>query len=139
MRTVFADACYWIALLNPNDQLHDMAQGVSQNLPPCRTVTTEMVLVELLNALSGYGATMRVKAAQVVKRLATDPNVEVVPQTSRLFQVATHRYASRKDKEWGLTDCASFLVMEEKDLSEALTNDHHFEQAGFTALIKKPS
>jgi predicted nucleic acid-binding protein len=137
MKTLFADACYWIALLNPKEGLHAKAQAVSKELGPCRIVTSEMVLVELLNGLSGYGSKMREKAEQTVKQLSENPNVEVVPQTSSQFRAALERYATRKDKEWGVTDCASFIVMEGKNLSEALTYDHHFEQAGFTLLLKE--
>ena len=136
MKRVFADACYWIALLNPKDRLHETAKRVSRGLGPCRIVTSEMVLVEFLNSLGGYGHEQRGVAAQTVKRLKNDPNVEVVPQTSLQFMSTVERYASRLDKEWGATDCASFLLMEEKTMSEALTVDRHFKQAGFTILME---
>lgn len=136
MRIVFADACYWIALLNPKDRLHEVAKRVSRELGPCRIVTSEMVLVELLNGLGGFGDDKRKVAAQTVKSLESDPNVQIVPQTSLQFRYAVERYASRLDKEWGATDCASFLLMEEKCMSEALTADHHFRQAGFTILME---
>lgn len=137
MKNVFADACYWIALLNPNDSLHETARQVSKELGPCRIVTSEMVLVELLNSLGKFGDSMRKATAQTVKNLKNNHNVEIVPQTSLQFRSAVERYESRLDKEWGATDCASFLLMEEKGMSEALTNDHHFEQAGFSILLKK--
>jgi len=44
-------------------------------------------------------------------------------------------YQQRPDKEWGLTDCISFVVMQEQGISEAFTSDHHFTQAGFTILL----
>jgi type I restriction enzyme R subunit len=65
-----------------------------------------------------------------------NPNITVVPQTRDLFRRAVDRYENRGDKEWSLTDCASFLVMEELGIKEALAHDHHFEQAGFTALLR---
>lgn len=136
MKRVFADACYWIALLNPKDGLHEVAKRVSRELGPCRIVTSEMVLVELLNGLGRFGNDKRKVAAEAVKRLEGNPNVEIVPQTSLQFRSAVERYASRLDKEWGATDCASFLLMEEKAMSEALTVDHHFKQAGFTILME---
>ncbi len=136
MKTVFADATYWLALLNPNDQLHQRAIAVSSRLGSCRVVTSEMTLSELLNGLSGRGSLLREKAIQTVKSLSDNPNVEVVPQTSRQFRRASDRYGSAVDKEWGITDCSSFDIMEEKRISEALTYDHHFEQAGFRALLR---
>ena len=136
MKSVFADACYWIALLNPKDLLHEAAKRVSRELGPCRIVTSEMVLVELLNGLSGFGDEKRKVAAQTVNSLESNPNVEIVPQTSMQFRSAVVRYASRLDKEWGATDCASFLLMEEKGMSEVLTADNHFKQAGFTILLE---
>jgi uncharacterized protein len=136
MRTVFADATYWIALLNPHDQLHNRAIEISSRLGSCRVVTSERTLSELLNGLSGRGSLLREKAIQTVKSISNNPNVEVVPQTSHQFHRALDRYFSAADKEWGITDCSSFDIMEEKRISEALTYDHHFEQAGFKALLR---
>ena len=135
MKRIFADACYWIALLNSNDRLHDKAIKVSQRLGRCKIVTSEMVLVELLNSLGRYGESMRAIASSTIKRLASDPNVEIVPQTSLQFRNAVEHYASRLDKEWGVTDCASFLLMQEIGITEALTADHHFKQAQFAVLM----
>ena len=72
----------------------------------------------------------------VVRKIAANPNVEVVAQTSIQFREAFDLYASRPDKEWSLTDCASFNLMRERGVSEALAHDHHFEQAGFVALLR---
>lgn len=69
--------------------------------------------------------------------LAHHPNVEIVPQTDTQFTGAVHRYAARSDQTWCLTDCASFLVMEERDITEALAYDRDFEQAGFVALLRE--
>ena len=65
-----------------------------------------------------------------------NPNVEVVAQTSIQFREALELFASRADKERSLTDCASFNLMRERGVSEALAHDHHFEQAGFVALLR---
>ena len=82
MRTVFADACYWIALFDPRDKLHQKANETSQNLGKCRIVTSEMVLAEFLNGLSGKGSEIRGKAVKASRAIMESPNVEVVPQTS---------------------------------------------------------
>ena len=135
VRTVFADAGYWIALSTPRDE-HRMAQDVARQLAPLRIVTTEMVLVEFLTFMSRRGRHGRERAAHVVKELISDPYVEVVPQTSAQFEAALDRYASRLDQRWSLTDCASFLLMEEMHISEALAHDRDFQQAGFIALLR---
>lgn len=134
MKTVFADTGYWAALLNPKDQLHAKAGQVSSGLGKVRILTTEMVLDELLAALSKVP--LRPYAIRGVEAIRSNPNVEVVPQTSLQFVSAFDSYRSVSDKEWSLTDCASFVLMRERGLTEALAHDHHFEQAGFIALLR---
>jgi predicted nucleic acid-binding protein len=134
VKTVFADTGYWAALLNPKDQLHEKAGQVSTTLGKFRILTTEMVLDELLSALSKVP--LRSFAIRGVEAIRSNPNVEVVPQTSLQFVSAFESYRSMSDKEWSLTDCASFVLMRERGLTEALAHDHHFEQAGFVALLR---
>ena len=86
MKIVFADTGYWEALLNPNDQLHSKARQVSEKLGKVRLVTTEMVLDELLAALSKIP--VRSFAVSGVRAIRSNPNVEVVPQTSLQFLAA---------------------------------------------------
>ena len=138
MRTVFADTGYWIAMLNPADGLHKRAETVAEQLAPFRIGTTEMVLVEVLDSVSSWGLHLRSLAAKNVKAWLSGPKVDVVPHTSDRFRAALDRYASRLDQDWSLTDCASFLVMEEMNIREALAHDHNFEQAGFIALLRAP-
>jgi predicted nucleic acid-binding protein len=95
-----------------------------------------MVLAEVLNALGSRGETIRAKAAEAVEQLRQAPNVTIVPQTSAQFAEALAFYRGHGDKEWSLTDCASFLIMRDSGLTEALARDRHFEQAGFTALLR---
>ena len=137
MRTVFADSGYWIALLDPSDGLHERAETVARQLTPFRLVTTEMVLAEVLTLATIRGEHIRALAAERVKGWITDPRVDVVPQTSDLFRAALDLYACRLDKEWSLTDCASFVLMEQMNIREALAHDHNFEQAGFIALLRQ--
>ena len=136
MKEVFADAGYWIAVFMPRDHLHGKAMQVSKTLGSCRLVTSEMVLVELLNALSNCGTELRTTAADAVERLRRDANVSIVPQSSSQFSAALKFYQRRADKNWSLTDCASFLIMEERAIQEALAHDRGFQQAGFTALLR---
>ena len=136
MKTVFADTGYWIALLNPKDDWHGRAIETSRALGKCRLVTTEMVLDELLAALSKVPVRgLVISGTDAIRR---NPNTEVMPQTSIQFSEAFDLYRSMPDKEWSLTDCASFVLMRQRGISEALAHDHHFEQAGFTALLRLP-
>ncbi|MCY3881243.1 MAG: PIN domain-containing protein [Chloroflexi bacterium] len=136
MRVVFADAAYWIALWNPRDAMHERALAVVERLGSAAVVTTQVVLFEALNFMAGMGEFRRLFAVRMVRELEENPDVEIVPQTDTQFRSAVDRYAARPDQTWGLTDCASFLLMEERNIVEALTHDRDFEQAGFTALLR---
>lgn len=134
MKVVFADTGYWEAVLNPKDNLNTKARAISSDLGKSRILTTEMVLDELLAALSPLPE--RTFAIRGVDAIRNNPNVEVVPQTSIQFREAFDLYKKMSDKEWSLTDCASFAIMKARGISEALAHDRHFEQAGFTALLR---
>ena len=136
MPEVFADTGYWIALLNERDSLHAKARELSERFSAAIIVTTEMVLTELLNHASGGGSQKRRLAAEAVRDWMADANIVVVPQTSIQFQAALERYLTRLDHSWSVVDCASFIVMETRQIQEALAFDRHFEQAGFTALMR---
>ena len=136
MNAVFADAGYWIALFNPRDQLHAKAISVSTTLQGRSIVTSQMVLTEFLNHYAALGQLFRQRAVQVVRSLQGNVDVEVVPQTDAQFAAALTLYAQRPDKEWGITDCASFLTMQERGITEALAYDDHFYQAGFIPLLR---
>ena len=136
MREIFADTGYWVALIMPRDQLHDIARRITDELPPHRMVTTEMVLVELLNAMSKGGRQNLELASRMLRDIYDDDTIEIVPQSSLQFREAASRYADRLDQRWGVTDCASFLLMEERGITEALSYDRDFLQAGFVALLR---
>jgi uncharacterized protein len=70
----------------------------------------------------------------LIRALESDPETEIIPPDPALFARGLDLFARRPDKAWSLTDCISFAVMSERGLTEALTGDHHFEQAGFRAL-----
>ena len=95
-----------------------------------------MVLTELLNCFADSSDRKGIVAV-AVGAVMQDPNTEIVPQTSLQFRDALGRYKARPDKEWSLTDCASFLIMEQRGILEALAYDHHCEQAGFKALLRE--
>ena len=137
MITVFADTSYWIAFLNEDDDLYEIAIKTTEKLFPMQIITSEMVLSELLNHVSKKGENFRNAAVNFINQLNEDPNVVIMPQTSQLFTSAFQLYAQRQDKAWSHTDCSSFCIMEELGITEALTYDKHFEQAGFVALLRR--
>lgn len=134
MRRIFADTSYWMALVNPRDLLHQKAIGASQKLSSESLLTTEMVLVELLNSFSD--SLYRDAVGRMVGRLRQDSNLTIIPQSSRQFESALRRFQQAGDKSWSLTDCASFEAMQAENIQAALTHDRHFEQAGFEALLR---
>jgi predicted nucleic acid-binding protein len=136
MKLVFADTGYWVAVLNPKDDWHSRANEVSRDLGKFRILTSEMVLDELLAALSKVA--VRPMVIRSVEAIRSNPNIEVVPQTSLQFGEAFDLYRHMQDKEWSLTDCASFGLMKNRSITEALAHDQHFEQAGFVALLRVP-
>ena len=137
MNAVFADAGYWIALFNPRDQLHTRAIAVSQSTQNRSIVTSQLVLIEFLNYYASLGQMFRQQAVGVVRSLQQDTNVEIVPLSDEQFEAALTLYAQRQDKTWGIIDCASFLIMEERGITEALAYDEHFRQAGFVPLLRE--
>jgi uncharacterized protein len=136
MRVVFADTGYWVALLNPHDDLHDKALKLSKAVQPAHIVTSEMVLTEVLNDFSDRRDYFRQSAVNLIKSLYQHPNATIIPQTSVQFQAALTLYEQRPDKAWSQTDCVSFKIMEEQAILDALAYDKHFAQAGFTALMR---
>lgn len=131
---LFLDASYVIAILNAKDQHHQKAISLRFRVRDAAEVwTTEAVLVEIGNGLS---ATYRVEAANFIRLCYLTSNIRVVNITTRLMTDAIDLYRSRQDKTWGLTDCISFVVMDANRISDALTADKHFEQAGFRALLR---
>ena len=129
----FADAVYFIALLSTRDRWHARAIAINRQLPGL-LVTTEWVLTEVGDAFSQPGA--RQQFIRLLDLLRQQPDVEIVPSTSDLFRRGTDFFSARPDKEWSLTDCISFVVMNERGITDTLTSDHHFEQAGFRVLLK---
>jgi predicted nucleic acid-binding protein len=130
---VFGDTVHFIALLSTGDRWHARAVAINRR-PLGLLVTTEWVLTEVGDAFSQPGA--RQKFIRLLDLLREQPDVEIVSSTSDLFRRGTSFFSARPDKEWSLTDCISFVVMNERGITDALTSDHHFEQAGFQILLK---
>ena len=132
MKAVFADAFYFVACLNRTDQHHQKAVAFALNNSRAITTTT-WILTEVADAFAASAA--RDKIAGFVAALEADANTKIIPATQSLFHRGLDRYAARSDKGWTLTDCISFIVMEDEGITEALTGDRHFAQAGFDPLF----
>lgn len=135
MATYFADTSFWMAILRRRDQYHGHAIAWNQFVIQTNSsiLTTEAVLWEWLNGLSD--ASTRSVAAEGYRRAHSDAGIEVVPFQPDLIDSAVQLYRTRPDKDWSLTDCLSFVVMEQRHLREALTTDGHFEQAGLKVMM----
>ena len=133
---VFLDTGYTIALSVESDEYHERAEELAEQLEAEKTrfITTRAILLETGNALSKER--YRQAAIALLDALEEDPSVEIVPLSEELFAKAFELFRNRPDKEWGLVDCISFIVMQERGLTEALTPDKHYEQAGFRALLR---
>lgn len=133
MKRTFADSFHLLALFNGRDAAHERAVAASKDLQGI-LVTTDWVLVETADALSDPAN--RIRCAQFIDDLRRSRRVEIEPASRVLFDAGWDLYRQRSDKDWSLTDCISFVVMQDREITEALTGDHHFEQAGFRALLK---
>lgn len=133
MRTVFADACYYLALLMERDQYAKPAREFTADYLG-QFVTTTAVLTEVGNALAR--TSQRSAFIPFVDFLADSSVVDIAHASFREWDRAARLYDARPDKTWSLTDCLSFIVMQDRGITEALTADRHFEQAGFTVLLK---
>ena len=135
-REVFLDTAYAIALSVMTDAHHAQALQLAEKLEAsgARLVTTRAVLLEIGDALCK--PRYRAAATALLTVLEQDAQVEIVELSVALYQRGLHFYASRTDKEWGITDCLSFVLMHERNIQDALTTDVHFQQAGFQALLR---
>ncbi len=136
MNEVFLDTSFAIALSSVTDQNHARAVELANQIESnsIRLVTTQAILLEMGNALSKQK--YRAAAIQLLESLEADPSVEVVLLTNSLYKLAFDLFKKREDKEWGLVDCISFIVMQDRGITDALTTDIHFQQAGFRALLR---
>lgn len=136
MDNLFLDTSYAVALAIERDQYHDRAVRLVDVVEQenARLITTRAVIIEIGNYLSA--PRYRPTAINDIAAFERDRSTEIVPLSEALFRRGCALYQSRLDKAWSLTDCISFVVMRERGLTDALTADRHFEQAGFKALLR---
>ena len=132
---VFIDTSAWIALLSKRDALHIAAKRIMENVRQqnASLFTTHFVLIEVADALCK--PPRRQITIVYLNRLRSLDNLTIVPLEETLLENPWHLYCQRLDKDWELTDCTSFIVMWQENITDAFTSDRHFEQAGFVKLL----
>jgi predicted nucleic acid-binding protein len=131
MNAIFADTFFFLALLNPKDEAHSKALPYIRQSHP---FTTAWVLTEVGDA---YSAPENRRAfLRLLEILKNSKDIRVENPSEELFNLGIQFFGKRLDKEWSVTDCISFVVMEKIGVTDALTGDRHFEQAGFRALLR---
>ena len=133
MSRVFADTHFLVAILSQRDADHDRARALFTDGDFSEVVTTAGVMLEFADGMCGVRE--RRRCAEFIARFRASASTRVVALSESLVERGMKLYADRPDKEWSLTDCISFVVMADEGLTDALTGDHHFEQAGFVALL----
>ena len=131
---IFVDTGYLLAVLNPRDAHFERAQRWAAVVRE-PLITTEYVLWELVNSLSH--PVDRSKAHAAIGEITSSENWELVQATPALFSEGLSLHRMRPDKHWSLTDCVSFIVMQQRGLKQCLAHDQHFEQAGFESLLRR--
>jgi predicted nucleic acid-binding protein len=131
---IFVDANYIVALVSTRDQHHARAKTLSLETDGTPLVTTEAVLLEVGNALARRH---KAYAVAVIENAKSSKDIQLVRLGPELFDRGLELYSSHRDKAWGLVDCISFVVMRDFGVTEALTHDEHFIQAGFRALLRE--
>jgi predicted nucleic acid-binding protein len=135
MSEAFLDTSFAIALAAPADLLHAKAIELADRCEDegWRLVTTHAVLPEIGDAFPKQP--LRPIGVGLLEQLALDTRIEVVPLSEDLYRRAFELCHDRPDKNWGLTDCISFIDMSDRGIVDALTADSHFRQAGFRPLL----
>jgi uncharacterized protein len=136
MNELFVDTAGWAAWLDRSEQFHMLAvKSVNEAWDLGRIlVTTNWIFAELTGLLTRFRMP-KSQQIQTLRRLRSDPSILVVPVVSSVETSAWQLWETRPDKEWSLVDCASFVVMEARKITNAMTSDHHFEQDGFIRLL----
>ena len=134
---VFLDTAFVVALASPADKYHEKAKRLSRQIERegVVLVTTRAVLIEIGDAMAKER--MRHAGVAILQALEEDMNLAIVQNSEDSYRRAFALFKSRSDKEWGMTDCVSFVVMTSEKIAEVLTTDIHFQQAGFVALMRE--
>ncbi|HVG19787.1 MAG TPA: PIN domain-containing protein [Blastocatellia bacterium] len=135
---MLVDTSGWACIADRRERHHAEASQIFRNALRQRTkiITTNYILSELVSLLTSPKRLDRPMIVSFIEAIKTAPNVELIHIDIPLDEAAWQLIITRQDKEWSLVDCASFAVMQRRKITDALTTDHHFEQAGFIRLLK---
>lgn len=136
---IFWDAWAFIALVDHSYRLHKVALDIAIELNKLGTymVTTEAVLSEVGDMFSKRQVRHLVRATfELVTDYLSEERASILSVDHDLWQAGWDLYVDRPDKDWGHTDCISFVTMSAFGILKAFTGDHHFEQAGFVRLVR---
>ncbi len=133
MKAVFADTFYFLSLLDSTEPCHVEAVAAASDTQ-LQLITTQWVLTKFGDAYCH--PRNRADFVELYRALINHPRIKIIPADDIQFQRGIEFFSQRQDKDWSLTDCLSFVSMRDEGITEALTGDKHFEQAGFTALLK---
>ncbi len=138
MNDMFADTSGWGHLVDSTQAYHPLAAEMYRHTRQQgnRIVTTNYIITELVALMTSPLRVTRNTVITFIESVKTSPSIEIVHIDARLDEQAWQMLTSRPDKAWSLVDCASFVVMNQRNITSALTTDHHFEQAGFVQLLK---
>jgi len=138
MADIFVDTSGWATLFDQREPYYSTAALIYRvgRQQGYTFVTTNYIISELVSLLTSPFRVPRIKIIPYVDGLRSSPHVEVAHVDTQLDEQAWQLLKARRDKEWSLVDCSSFVLMEQRGITQALTTDHHFEQAGFVRLLK---
>ncbi len=138
MAELFADTSGWGNLVDANQPFHSLTANIyrKSRQQAVIVVTTNYIVAELIALLTSPLKISRPNIIAFIDGLKSSPYVKVIHVDNSVDQDAWQLLKTRLDKDWSLVDCASFVVMQQRGISNALTSDHHFEQAGFVRLLK---
>ena len=135
---MFIDSSGWAALLDRKQTFHSQAARAFHDFSSrgAAVVTSNFILAELTGLLTSPLRISKLRQIQFIRSVRSSALIEVVAIDATTEAEAWTLWESRPDKSWSLIDCSTFVLMQKRGIAEALTADHHFEQAGFVRLLK---
>lgn len=132
---VFIDTGYLLAITNTRDENHPAARECRERAVDngWQLLTTEFCLIEVFDYYSHPNS--RSLAVSIWETVHSRSDVTVVSLSRSLLIAGIRRYRDRRDQDWELTDCISFVTMDRHGVTRAFTFDDDFEQAGYIVVV----